>query len=138
MMKVVIDSNIIIDVLRPNPDFETDAKKVFQLIWQNKITPYICANSLTDIFYILRKVQGTEKTKETMINLMTAANILPLTENDCANALASPMDDFEDAIIAVSAYKINADYIVSRDEKFMKAATTIEVITPKQLIDKVS
>ena len=137
-MKVVIDTNLVIDALKPNPDFEADAKKIFHLIWQDKITPYICANSLTDIFYILKKVQGAGKTKITIANLITATNILPLTENDCANALALPINDFEDAIIAVCAHKINADYIVSRDEKFIKAETEVNVVTTRQLIEKIS
>jgi len=46
------------------------------------------------------------------------------------------MSDFEDAIIAMCAYNIDADYIVSRDAKFVKARTAVEVITPKQLIEK--
>ena len=134
-MKVVIDSNVVLDALRPNPDFEAEAKSVFQLIWQDKITPYMCANSLTDIFYVLQKVQGAEKTKITIANLITAVKIVPLTESDCTDALALPMNDFEDAIIAVCARKISADYIVSRDEKFIKAGTEVEVITPKQLME---
>ena len=136
-MKVVIDNNVVIDVLRPNPEFELDAKKVFQLIWQDKISPYLCANSLTDIFFILQKVQGAEKAKAAIANLITAINIIPLTESDCTEALALPMNDFEDAVIAVCAQKINADYIVSRDEKFIKARNSVKIITPKQLIERV-
>lgn len=135
-MKVMIDNNIAIDALRPNPDFETDAKQVFYLIWQDKITPYMCANSLTDIFYIMQKVQGSEKAKCTVANLMTAVNIVPLTADDCKDALALPMNDFEDAVIAVCAQKVNADCIVSRDKKFINAGTAVEVITPGRLIEK--
>ena len=80
-MKVVIDNNIVIDALKPNPDFEADAKRVFQLMWKDRITPYMCANSLTDIFYIMQKVQGAKKAKHTISNLMTAIKILPLTES---------------------------------------------------------
>lgn len=136
-MNVVIDNNVVIDALRPNLDFEIEAKHVFQLIWQDKISPYICANSLTDIFFVLQKLQGAEKAKIAISNLITAVNIIPLAESDCTDALALPMNDFEDAIIAVCAQKIDADCIVSRDEKFIKANTTVEVITPKQLIDRI-
>ncbi|MDR0424086.1 MAG: PIN domain-containing protein [Clostridiales Family XIII bacterium] len=138
MMKIVIDSNITIDALRPNPDFGTDAKRVFQLIWHEKIAPYICANSLTDIFYVLRKVHGAEKAKAAISNLITAADIIPLTENDCVDALALPMADFEDALIAVCAKRINADFIVSRDRKFIESGTDVEAITPRQLIEKIN
>jgi putative PIN family toxin of toxin-antitoxin system len=136
-MKVVIDSNIIIDALRPNLGFEAEAKGVFQLIWDDKIVPYVCANSLTDIFYIIKKLQGAEKAKETIANLIAAINIISLTENDCKETLALSINDFEDAIIAVCAHKINAECIVSRDEKFIKAKTGVEVLTPKQLTKRV-
>ena len=132
-MKVVLDSNIVLDALKPDPDFELDAKRVFQLIWQDKITPYLCVNSLTDIFYVLRKVQGAEKAKESIANLLKIFHIIPLTEQDCANALALPMRDFEDAVIAVCARKVSADRIVSRDEALIKAGTAVAVLNPNEL-----
>ena len=134
-MKVMIDSNIVIDALRPNSVFEADAKHVFHLIWQEKITPYLCANSLTDIFYILQKLQGAENTKKTIAYLITAIHIVPITGDDCVNALALPMNDFEDAIIAVCAQKVSADCIVSRDKEFIRAGTVVEVMTPRQLME---
>ena len=137
-MKVIIDNNVVIDALRPNPEFETDAKNVFRLIGQDKITPFLCANSLTDIFYILQKVQGAERTKGTIANLIKVFGIVPLTETDCADALALPMNDFEDALIAVCAQKIGADFIVSRDKKFIGSGTTVKVITPSELIQKIN
>lgn len=136
-MKIIIDNNVVIDALRPNPEFETDAKKIFRMIGEEKITPYLCANSLTDIFYILKKVQGVKKAKESIANIMIAFNIVALDPADCADALSLPMNDFEDAIIAVCAQKISADFIVSRDEDFIKAKTAVKVITPGQLIKKI-
>jgi predicted nucleic acid-binding protein len=137
-MKVVFDSNIVIDALKPNVDFEMDAKHVFQLILLDKITPYICANSLTDIFYILQKIQGAEKAKNAIAKLIIAFNVIPLTEEDCSDALALPMNDFEDAIIAVCAQKSSADIIISRDVKFLNTETVVDVITPKQLLEKIN
>ena len=137
MMKVVFDTNIVIDALKPNVDFEMDAKHVLQLILLEKITPFICANSLTDIYYILKKIQGAVKAKNTIANLIKAFNVIPLTEEDCTDALALPMNDFEDAIIAVCAQRYNADIIISRDFEFINAGTTVDVITPKQLLEAV-
>ena len=135
MIRVVLDSNVVIDALRPNPEFEADAKRIFGLIGQDVIQPYLCANSLTDIFYILKKVQGAEKTKETISKLMVVFNIVPLTARECVDALKMSMGDFEDAIIAVSAQNLDVDYIISRDEKFINANTTIEVILPRQIME---
>ena len=135
-MNLFIDNNIVIDALKPNPDFETDAKRVFQLIWTGEITPFMSVNSLTDIFYVMQKIQGAEKAKQTIDNLMTAVNIVPLTAEDCKDALALPLSDFEDAIIAVCAKKHCAECIVSRDDSFTKAVLEVEVVTPQRLFEK--
>jgi predicted nucleic acid-binding protein len=136
-IKVVFDNNVVIDALKPNPEFETEAKKVFKAIGNGKISAYLCANSLTDIFYILKKVQGSEGAKNSLSNLMAVFSIIPLTESDCAEALSSPIKDFEDAVIAACTRKTAANCIVSRDKVFIKAQTPVEVITPKQLLEKI-
>jgi len=136
-VRVVLDTNIIIDALRPNTEFESDAKKIFLLIWQGKIEPFICANSLTDIFYVLRKTQSAEKSKEAIGHLIKIVNILTISESECSRALALPMSDFEDALIAVCALNIKADCIVSRDTGFINAKVATPVITPQQLITRI-
>jgi predicted nucleic acid-binding protein len=135
-MKVVIDNNIVIDALYPNPDFEADALKVLRLASDEKIDGYVCANSFTDIFYVVRKQRGIEYAKEKLKGLMGFTSTVPLTEVDCATALEKPMSDFEDALIDVCAKKIGADCIVSRDEAFIKAQTDIEVIKPGELLKR--
>jgi len=134
LINVVFDSNIVIDALRPNHLFAMNAKRVFDLVKDDLIAPFICANSLTDIYYVLRKVQGNEKAKDTISSLLRIFDIIPLTEEDCVKALTLPMNDFEDAIIAVCAKKVNADYIVTRDEDFIKAKTGVNVVTSEDLV----
>jgi predicted nucleic acid-binding protein len=136
MTHVVLDSNIVLDVLRPNQDFEADAKRIFRLIGDGGLDASICANSLTDIFYILRKVHGARRAKDFIAHLVAAARVLPLSQEDCQDALALSMDDFEDALIAVCAKKAGADFIVSRDTDFIKAPSDVRVIAPKELLDQ--
>jgi predicted nucleic acid-binding protein len=138
-MKVVIDNNVVIDALKPRQPFDTEAKAVFRAFGEEKFEPYVTANSLTDIFYVLRR--GNEanaaKAKAVVANLVSVVNVIPLTETDCSDALELPMNDFEDAVVAVCAKKVGADCIVTRDEKFVKAVTAVEVITPQQLLQKI-
>ena len=136
-MKVVIDNNIAIDALKPRQPFDTEAKAVFRAFGEEKFEPYVTANSLTDIFYVLRR--GNEansvKAKAVITSLVSVVSVISLTETDCTDALALPINDFEDAVITVCAKKVNADYIISRDESFIKAETEIKVVTPKQLLN---
>ena len=51
-MKVLIDTNVILDVLCNRLPFVEDAQKVFRLCEVNKITGYISALSIPNIIYI--------------------------------------------------------------------------------------
>jgi len=52
-------------------------------------------------------------------------NILTVTRSDCETALDSLLGDFEDALLLASSEKANIDFIVTRDEIFLKASKTI-------------
>jgi predicted nucleic acid-binding protein len=136
-MKVVIDNNIIIDFFGIDTEFKAVAEEVFHQIKLGKIKPYVCVNSLTDIYYVLKKAKGSINAKTVISLLMTLTNIVPLSVFDCKAALMMPMDDFEDAIIAVSAKKVGADFIVTRDIGFIKSASGVRAITPTELFARI-
>ncbi len=137
-MKVVVDNNVIIDALNPNPQFEANAQQILRFASTKAIDGFVSANSLTDIFYVLRKAHGADKAKVMLQKLLLILDIIGLAPADCTDALSLPMNDFEDAIVAVCAQKIDADCIVSRDERFINAGTEVKVITPTQLVEKLS
>lgn len=136
-MKIVIDNNVIIGALKPNLQFEANAQQILRLASVKRIEGFVSANSLTDIFYVLRKAHGADKAKIMIQKLLLILDIIGIEPIDCVNALELSMSDFEDAIIAVCAQKIAADCIVSRDEKFINSETDVEVIMPEQLLEKI-
>ena len=136
-MRVVVDNNVVVDALIPNAQFEADAQEILRLASIKEIDGFVSVNSLTDIFYVLRKIHGFEKAKAMIKKLFLVFDIIGVEPDDCTRALDLPMSDFEDALIAVCAVKANAVYVVSRDEKFIKAQTGVKVITPKQLLAEI-
>ena len=136
-MKVVVDNNVIIDALKPNPQFESNAQQILRLASVKKIDGFVSANSLTDIFYVLRKAHGANQAKIMIQKLILILDVIGIDPVDCIDALSLPMSDFEDAIIAVCAKKIGADSIVSRDERLIKSETSVRVVTPEQLLEEV-
>jgi len=133
---VVIDNNIVIDALKPNPEFQEHAQKILQLASMKTIGGFISANSITDIFYVLRKEHGEHKTKSMLKSLVRILDIIGIEPIDCIAALDNSMGDLEDAFIDECAKKANANYIVSRDEKFIKTQTAVKVIKPSELLSK--
>jgi len=54
-MKVLVDTNVVLDVLLKRTQFYQDSFKIFQLVDQERIYGCLSASSITDIFYLLRK-----------------------------------------------------------------------------------
>lgn len=54
-MKVLIDTNIVLDFLLQRLPFFQDAELLFQEIDSNRVVGYVTATTLTDIFYISRR-----------------------------------------------------------------------------------
>lgn len=135
-MKVVVDNNVIIDALKPNPQFEAEAQQILRLASVKEIDGFVSANSLTDIFYVLRKAHGADKAKTMVQKLLLILDIIGIDPIDCTDALTLPMSDFEDAMVAVCAKKVKADFIVTRDENFIKAGTAVKAVTPEQLLER--
>jgi predicted nucleic acid-binding protein len=133
-MRVLVDNNIVIDALNPNPDFEDEATEIFRFVLESELEGFVCSNNLTDIYYVLRKHQGVKLAKANIRGLLGLFNIIPLTEADCTIAISFDMNDFEDAIIMVCAKKVNADYIISRDKAFIAMQSPIPVITPAEFL----
>ena len=68
-MKVLIDTNIALDILLNRPDY-SDAALIFSFARQSIIECYISASAITDIFYISRKDLGKKPAKEALKTLL--------------------------------------------------------------------
>ena len=118
--KLLIDSDIILDLLAERPLFYDDAAKIFSWAYKKKIELYTTAVVLANVFYILRKVNGNDKSKEQIKDLRLLVNILPITENIVDMALSSKLNDFEDGLQYYTAKEQNLFGIITRNLKDYK------------------
>ncbi len=82
-MKILIDTNIIIDALTGREPFREAAEQIFLLAANQTADMYITASSATDIYYIVRKhLHGEEQAKNTMSKLYELFCILDVTSSD--------------------------------------------------------
>ena len=133
-MRIAFDTNVLIDAIANRADYEA-AQSLIMAVAAEKVSGVITANSITDIYYIAKKVVGDENARNGIWNLMTVFDVAPVDGEVCATALSVQMSDFEDAVLAVCAAKEEADYIVSRDQGFLKASgCPITVIEPSTLL----
>ena len=130
-MKVVFDTNIILDALIAGRPCARDAQRLIMEAAKENLTGLITANSAADIYYIARKYLGDADTRQALRNLLTVFEVASVGKDECFGALELPMRDIEDALLTDCAVNIKADYIVSRDAEFIAAQTPIPVITPE-------
>ncbi|MCL2637343.1 MAG: PIN domain-containing protein [Oscillospiraceae bacterium] len=132
-MKIVIDNNVVLDALLARQPFNEAAESILIFCADTHIG-FLTTNSLTDIFFILQKTMNAPTAKAAIKKLIELFVVIAVDEEDCVNALSLPMDDFEDALIASCAKKVGADYIVTRDEVFIKADSPVKAVLPSTFL----
>lgn len=135
-MKVLIDTNIILDVLCKRPAFYEDSAKIFKLCEVKKISGVISALSIPNIMYILRKELDADKTREILDSLMLIFSVADLKADDLKKAVDMRFKDYEDAIQSACATRIKANYIVTRNIKDF-SESKVTAIKPAELLDRI-
>lgn len=134
-MKILIDTNIILDVLCNRAEFVEDSLKVFKYCEAEQIIGCISALSVPNIVYIMRKELDGERIKEILTALISIFSVVDLRETDLIKAAELDFADYEDALQAVCASRAKANYIVTRNIKDFKNSTVPE-IKPSELFER--
>lgn len=134
-MKILIDTNVILDVLCNRPDFVEESSKIWKLCEVDKVEGYISALSVPNIVYILRKELTPQKTQQMIQQIMMIFRIADLKSSDLKNAAEMYSSDFEDAVQMCCASRIRADYIVTRNIRDFKDST-VPAFKPSELLER--
>ena len=133
MKNIVIDINIFMDFLFKRQGHEK-AAELFRMCSRGEIRGYICAHEITTLFYFLNKaVRDKRKIKKTLAGIIKQFTVIETNTKLLSKALSSEINDFEDAVIEVSAKEKNAGYIVTRNIKDFKKSG-VKAITPEELL----
>ena len=134
MMKVFLDTNIVIDLLDKREPFYIDAVELFTLAYKKKITLFVSPMTYATASYLLRK-HGKEGMRKLLSNFRQLSQITTADEKVVDAALASSFEDYEDALQYYSALTRNVDVIVTRNKKDFTSAN-IPVLLPKELLEQ--
>lgn len=114
-MKVLIDTNIVLDLLLEREPFVEAAIALFELVEAGQVQGYIAATTITNIFYILRKAQGREAALQAVSRIATGLEICAVDRPTIIQALASNLKDFEDGVQFACAVLNQLDAIATRE-----------------------
>ncbi len=133
-MKIMCDTNIILDVLLEREPFAEDSCRVLGLCEERKIDGYVSASSVTDIYYLVRKyTHSSELAYHAVGKLLEIVKVCGVTHQDVLMVFQRKAKDFEDCLVATCAKSIRCNYIVTRNKKDFEEFE-LPALTPGELL----
>ncbi|MCL1836852.1 MAG: PIN domain-containing protein [Treponema sp.] len=132
-MRILIDSNVALDVLLRRGAFYAPALRVFGLA-RGGYGIFVSASAITDIYYIIRKLtKNKEFALASVKNLLAMIDVAAVSGNEIRLAANLDWGDFEDAVQYAVGESLEADYIVTRNKADF-ASATLPVVSPDELL----
>jgi predicted nucleic acid-binding protein len=74
-MRVLIDTNVVLDFLQGRQPFVENAAKLFERIDTGEIEGFIAATTITNIYYIVRRAAGAVVAQDAITQILADLNI---------------------------------------------------------------
>jgi predicted nucleic acid-binding protein len=136
-VKILLDTNIIIDNALEREPFWDASEQVLSLIEQGTIAGYISASTVSDLYYIIRKARDRDWTLTYLNQLVTFCQIATVNQAVISMAFTSNFKDFEDSIQYSTALVNQLDAIITRNPQDFPIVTP-RILTPDQLIEELT
>jgi len=132
-MKVLFDTNIILDVLLDRKPFSEHASYLMAKVERSEINGFLCATTVTTIHCLLSKYLNKKKSIISINSIMALFEITSINRLVLENALTSKFTDFEDSVLHESARHAGVEYIITRNIKDFKK-TKVPAFTPGEFL----
>jgi len=131
-LKILFDTNVILDVLLNRKPFVELSANLVSSVENKTIEGYLCATTITTLDYLISKSRNRETAKIEIQKLLTLFQIADVNSTVLTMAINSGFTDFEDAVQYFSGKCSNIDGLVSRNTKDYKKAV-LPIYTPDEL-----
>ena len=132
-MRLLIDGNIILDVLQNREPHVVDSAKIWKLCETDQVEGFVSGLTFSNLVYVMRKELTSEAINEVFKGLSLIFQFTELAVSDIAKAAELQWDDFEDAIQSVTAQRVHADCIITRNIKDFKQSRIV-ALTPSEFL----
>lgn len=133
-MRLLIDTNVILDYLLARAGYEQDAKRVFSLAAYDESYEFVSSSAVTDIYYHVNKeLHNTFEAQNRLRELLQILTVLDVTQENILQALDMRWKDFEDAVQYAVALANHIDIVITRNKKDYES-NAIPVMTPGEFL----
>lgn len=136
MSKILVDTNVIIDLLAERKPFNVESERIFSLADLNQIDLVVSALSLVNCYYVLNDAMKIKNPRSILGKFKVLVSVKDLNDKIIALALNDKnFKDFEDGIQYYTAIESKCKLIITRNRKDYKKSS-LPVLNPKEFLAK--
>jgi len=133
MDRLLVDTNIVIDLFAKREKFLTEAQELFTLSDKKEVKLYVSSLTFANTHYILSQSLKIDDSRKILRKFKVLVEVLPMDDKIIDLSLDSDFKDFEDAIQYYTALENNLELILTRNLKDFKLSR-IPVLTAKDYL----
>lgn len=133
LMKVFVDTNVLLDVLAERTELIKDSSAIWSLAEQGRLTGFIAAVSVTNLYYIIRKLNDHRTAMKALVQVRDIFTVAVCDHQVVTQAIDARMPDFEDAVQYFSALHAGVDSIITRNPKHFPRSP-MPIVSPREFL----
>lgn len=135
MERLLVDTNIVIDLLAKREGFYKEAQQLFTLADCKKVKLFVSALTFANTYYLLSKYTNRDDARKILVKFKALVEVLPMDDKIVELSLVSDFKDYEDAIQYYSALEAKLHMIITRNKKDFKTSV-LPVFTAKEYLNR--
>jgi predicted nucleic acid-binding protein len=132
MVKIFLDTNVVLDLLGKREPFYQDAKLFLSLHSNGLARLQIAESGLGNLYYLAFGVYKLPHSEFAMNEFIMVCDVLSGGKEVIYRSLESNFKDKEDALQYYTALANKSDFLITRDRKDFKCAEEIPVLSPQE------
>ncbi|MGH8162902.1 MAG: type II toxin-antitoxin system VapC family toxin [Rhodanobacteraceae bacterium] len=133
-MKVLLDTNVLLDVGLQRVPFFEESDAVVQWCEAHPIGGFIAWHSLSNLYYLIGTQRGEEAARSFLGVTLESFVVAETSTAAAKQALELSVRDYEDALQVGAAIAAGADLIVTRDKRDF-ARSPVKAISPAEFLE---
>jgi len=131
--RLLIDTNVVLDVLMDRQPHAIPSAAVFAAIETGRAEGFLAAHAVTTIHFLISRQLQEPDVKRALGTLLKLFTVAAVDGSVLQRALQSSGADFEDSVTAAAAQSSDCHLIVTRDPKAFRSAP-LPALTPAQAL----
>ena len=123
--KLLLDTNVVLDVILARAPWDSDAVLLFDAISRGRATGFVAGHAVTTVHYIVERARGRTAATTAVSDLLQLLDVVALDRADFQRALSLALTDYEDAVQAAACLRIGADALITRNPRDFKGAPIV-------------